>query len=69
MTTIIRGTTRTWYRDKAMYTFLWRLDAGWAYKGKVWGVPLGYRPKIYTNGSGNHCVKAVPVDDSSSEED
>ena len=53
---------------KAKNTFYWRLDAGWVYKGKVWGVPPGHRPKIYKSG-GADAVKAVPMDESSSEED
>ena len=71
MTTVIRGTTITCHATKARYTFFWRLPEGWTYKGKLWGVPPGHRPKIVkdTGCGANLRVRAVPMDESSSEED
>ena len=68
MTTSIRCQTIKCYRTKAAWTFMWRLDVGWTYMGKVWGVPLGCRPKIVSRKLGRTVI-AVPVDDSSSAEE
>ena len=56
MTKTIRGKTIKCYRNKAMWTFMWRLPAGWTHGGKVWGVPLGCRPKIDDTAAGRQVI-------------
>ncbi len=68
MTTTIRGRTVKCSQRKAMWTFFWRLDAGWTYGGKVWGARLGYRPELRANTKGELSVVQVPVGDSEEED-